>query len=102
MLGSGPGGRWFKSIRPDHFIEEPTTYRCTMVVERLLQGQEVNGRGAFAWTILSPLKSTGYAAFSTTISSLFLRTIRTTSLVLPGSSKSSPTFSDHLSVARSI
>jgi hypothetical protein len=20
--GSGPGGRWFKSIRPDHFIPE--------------------------------------------------------------------------------
>ena len=78
------------------------TYKMRKSIERLVQGQEVNGPGAFAWSILSPLKSTRYAAFSTTTSSLFLRTIRTTSLVLPGSSKSSPTFSDDLSVARLI
>ena len=81
---------------------ESATYKMRKSIERLVQGQEVNGPGAFAGSILSPLKSTRYAAFSTTTSSLFLRTIRTTSLVLPGSSKSSPTFSDHLSVARLI
>jgi hypothetical protein len=63
---------------------ESATYFIRKSEERLVQGQEVNGPGAFAWSILSPLKSTRYAAFSTTTSSLFLRTIRTTSLVLPG------------------
>src|SRR5260370_16437039 len=52
--------------------------------ERLVEGQEVNATGALAWSILSPLKSARYSAFSTTTSSLFLRTMRTTSLVLLG------------------
>jgi len=34
------------------------TYKTGKRIERLVQGQEVNGPGAFAWSILSPLKST--------------------------------------------
>src|SRR5882762_164398 len=63
---------------------ESATYKMRKSIERLVQGQEVNAPGALAWSILSPLKSARYAAFSTTTSSLFLRTMRTTSLVLLG------------------
>ena len=30
------------------------TYKMRKSIERLVQGQEVNGPGAFAWSILSP------------------------------------------------
>ena len=54
-------------------------------------GQEVNGSSAFAPTCLSSLKSMPYAAVLAATSTLFLRTIRTISMVLLGSSKSFPT-----------
>src|SRR6267154_1564376 len=48
MPGSGPGGRWFKSIRPDHFLLEPIIYRH---IDRSGVGQEV-----FSSNRIAPLR----------------------------------------------
>jgi len=90
MPGSGPGGRWFKSIRPDHYNQQFTNKR--MVVERLVSGQEVNGPSAFPPTTLSSLKSMRYGAFSTATSTSFLRTMRTTSEVFVWKFEAQPNF----------
>ena len=60
---SGPGGRRFKSFRPDQLFYNQQFTGTRIIVERLVPGQEVNGSSAFAPTILSPLKSMRYAAF---------------------------------------
>ena len=47
--GSGPGGRWFKSIRPDHFPQQDTHvfwFFCYSAVDDFVDGQilKVNPR----------------------------------------------------------
>jgi hypothetical protein len=60
---------------------EPATYRGTMVVERLAQRQDVDASNPLVTTILSPLGSMRYAAFSNASSCFSLRTARTTAAV---------------------
>src|SRR5258706_4987959 len=52
--GSGPGGRWFKSIRSDQTfrINESTTYKAGKFKGRLVQGYDVDGWNPCASTIL--------------------------------------------------
>src|SRR5260370_4043167 len=50
MPGSGPGGRWFKSIRPDHFYWNQQFAGTRIVVDRLVLDQEVDRSRAFAPT----------------------------------------------------
>jgi hypothetical protein len=40
--GLGPGGRWFKSIRPDHFFQVQQLTKCEKAEDRLVQDQEVS------------------------------------------------------------
>jgi hypothetical protein len=50
--GSGPGGRWFKSNRPDQLFCNQRLTQIRIVEERLVGGQEVDGSNPFAPTIL--------------------------------------------------
>jgi hypothetical protein len=52
--------------------------------ERLVPGQDVDASNPLATTILSPLRSMRYAAFSSSSSAFILRTTRTTAAVLFG------------------
>jgi hypothetical protein len=47
---------------------EPATYRCTMVVERLVQRRDVDASNPLVTTILSPLGSMRYAALRALVS----------------------------------
>jgi hypothetical protein len=42
MPGSGPGGRWFKSIRPDQFFQVQQLTKRERAEDRLVQDQEVS------------------------------------------------------------
>jgi hypothetical protein len=64
--------------------------RSAAWLARLVRDQEVEGSNPFAPTIISPLDSTIYAAFST---SGFASFLRTTSAILGGSTKPKPTVS---------
>src|SRR5271166_3739862 len=67
--------------------------RSAAWLARLVRDQEVEGSNPFAPTIISPLDSTIYAAFSTLVVAWFLRTIRTTSVVSGGGAKPKPVIS---------
>src|SRR6266436_10314647 len=96
---SGRSAAWLARLVRDQEVDgsnpfapttllESATYKMRKSIERLVRSQEVIGPSAFAPSILSPLKSMRYVATSTGTSPSFLRTIRTTSVVLLGSSKS--------------
>jgi hypothetical protein len=65
--------------------------RSAAWLARLVRDQEVDGSNPFAPTIISPLDSILYAAFSTSGFASFLRAIRATSAILGGSAKPKPT-----------
>ena len=44
QTGSGPGGRWFKSTRPDHLFYNQQFTGNAIVVECLVHRQEANGQ----------------------------------------------------------
>jgi hypothetical protein len=87
--GSGPGGRWFKSIRPDHF------FRVSNLQNRELQRAPSAWPGGRSFESISDDDS-----FSSQINALryifdcefyfILRTTRTTTLVLFGIWKTCP------------
>ena len=51
QAGSGPGGRWFKSTRPDQLFLNQQFTGTRIVVERLVRGQEVGGSNPLASAI---------------------------------------------------
>src|ERR1700687_5531262 len=53
MPGSGPGGRWFKSIRPDQLFCNQQFKGTRIVVERMVHDQEISGSNPLALTTLS-------------------------------------------------
>jgi hypothetical protein len=79
QTGSGPGGRWFKSTRPDQLFYKQQLTGARIVVECLVADQALSGSNPFDPITLLSLKPMRYAAFSTAISTSFLWTIRTTS-----------------------
>jgi len=50
MPGSGPGGRWFKSTRPDHSFENQLLTSRHESEELLVDGLEVSGPNPLALT----------------------------------------------------
>src|SRR5208283_2683585 len=82
-----------KDSKKSGFGPYATPPKRLRIFEFLVRDQEVGGSNPLAPTKISPLDSTSYAAFSTASFDSFSRTIRTTSVVLGGSSKPKPTFS---------